>query len=655
MEGVQGTGRLARVGSRRRRRLRSHRLMATLVAAIVVVGIGGVTDLAYVSLKSRADQLQAGLTVDLQAGQQELDAGKASLTAANTKHDATQVDVAVTHFAAAKNHFLAASRLADGSQLLRYLEYAPGVGDQARSRHVAVDGIASMGASISDAGQELTGLDGQLLQPPSSGAAGRTLLTVLAQTHTSLTKVRAALESAQAAAGQVDVQVLPGGEQATFLKARNTINTALSGLDEFDSLVPALTDVLGGNGPRTYLVEQVNPAELRAGGGFIGGYSVIRADHGSLTVIRSGDAYELANPRPLPGQQGFIPQPSPLREVIPRTSWSFVDSNLYPDFPSNAKEAASFAQPGLGTSVDAVISMDYYTVAKMLELTGPLAVPGYPITVDANTFIPQMIQHDLTDANHKAILTAIAGPLMERVSTLSPDRWPALIAAFNSLVARRHFQAYFNNADVESEIDRVGWSGTMNPTGTADYMMEVESNYSGSKANYFVSRHYTVVLSRSGSELHHKVTVDLVNGTPYGSYVEVDYRADVRLYVGIPAAFTLDNLIPVRYPNPDPPLGTKLFNGWAPDIGCCGRQARVVFEYDTPWSVHDRGLHELYWQKQPGTVNDKVDVIWSDGAGHTYTATGDLSQDRVITLMPNGVTLTPGEPAHATLPSLSLG
>ena len=108
-------------------------------------------------------------------------------------------------------------------------------------------------------------------------------------------------------------------------------------------------------------------------------------------MIKSGNAADLIDPRPTPGQAGFIPLPSPYREVIPQTSWSFVDSNMFPDFASNAKTPRLFVQPRLGISIDGVISMDYYTVAKMLELTGPLAVPGYGMTVDANNFIPQML------------------------------------------------------------------------------------------------------------------------------------------------------------------------------------------------------------------------------------------------------------------------
>jgi hypothetical protein len=642
------------VHSSRRRRRRSHKLLGIVVLVVIVLGAGG-SALGYVTLKGRADELQARLVIDLQAGERELEAGKASLTQANTKRDASLVTEAVAHFVAAKGQFVAAGQLADNSRLLRDLEALPGVGSLAQSRHTAVDGIAEMGAAISDAGQELSDLYVQLIKPAASGQAARTVLTLLDQTKPGLAKVRADFDRAQQAATQVDVGVLPAGEQSTFMKARDTVASALSSLDELDRLVPVLREVLGGNGTRTYLIEQVNPAELRAGGGFIGTYSLVRVDQGAVTLIQSGTASSLAEPRPMPGQAGFIPQPGPYHEVIPDISWSFLDSNLFPDFASSARAALSFVQPRLETKVDGVISIDYYTVAKLLELTGPLLVPGYGLTVDASNFIPQIIQHDIGDSSHYAIVSALARPLMERVSTLPPERWPALIGALNGLAAERHLQLYVNNDLAEKEIDRVGWSGGVNPAGAKDYMMEVESNYGGSKANYWVSRHYTLVLTHVGSWLHHKVTIDLVNATPCGSNVRTYYRVNVRLYVGANASSVSDSLVPVGTPNPAPPSGTQLLDGWLPDIACGGGRGQAVYEYDTPLQTQIGAIHEIYWQKQPGTATDKIDVSWSDGHGHMYTASGDLGQDRVITLTPTGVTLTAGQPAQAPLPSLSLG
>jgi hypothetical protein len=481
-------------------------------------------------------------------------------------------------------------------------------------------------------------------------------LTVLDQTQGSLVDVRANLALAENAAAQVDVQVLPKGQQATFVKARATINTALAGLDEFQRLVPILTEVLGGNGTRTFLIEQVNPAELRAGGGFIGTFSVIQADHGKLKVIRSGTGPELSTLRAAPGQPGYVDPPGALREWLPNTSWSFVDSNFFPDFPTNAQAAEGFAQPPLGIHIDAVISIDYYSVAKMLELTGPLTVPGYGVTVDANTFVSIVVQHDLVhDAVHQALLSAIAGPLMDRVSTLPPDRWPALLSALNDLAAARHLQASFNNDTVEKEIDRVGWSGTLNPTAGQDFVMEVESNLGGTKANYFLTRHFTLDLTRKGSTLHHKLTIDLTDDMPFSYRPDEFYQAYLRLFIPDTASGGSTNLRPAKYPNPAPPAGIRMIDGWVPLFHGYGHSAQAVFEYDTPWTANARGESQVYWQKQPGTLVDKVDVTWNDGSGHSYTASGDLSQDRVISLTPQGVTVAPGRPAQAQLPSLSLG
>lgn len=628
----------------------------------VIVACSGVASvLAYTTLKGQAGQLQAQLTVHLQAAQTELEAAKVSLKSANTSHDEKLIAQADVHFTSAKVQFMVARQIADSSRLLQQLETLPSLGDLARSRLTAVDGIADMGVAISDAGLELDKLDGQLIKPATAGGQqGRTLLTVLDQTSKSLVVVRAYLDRAQKAAAQVDTGVLPVGQQATFLKAQATISSAVAAADEFEQLVPIITEVLGGNGARTYLIEQVNPAELRPGGGFIGSYSVLRADQGTLNLIRSGDAVDfvpgfLTGTRSALGQPGYVAPPGPIREFIPNTSWSFIDSNFFPDFPSNAQAGERFAQPYVG-NIDGVISMDYYTVAKMLELTGPLPVPGYGITLNATNFVPLVVQYDLVaDPRHKAILSAVAGTLMNRVATLPPAQWPALIGALNDLSSARHLQVYFNNDSVEKQLTQFGWSGTLNPTSARDYVMEVESNLGGTKANYFVTRAFTVELTRNGSVLHHKVTIDLTDNMPYSYRPGEYYSAYLRLYVSDTASSSGDNLRPVKYPNPAPPAGTRMIDGWVPLFHGYGHSAQAVFTYDTPWVADGRGEGQIYWQKQPGTLNDTVTVKWNDGGGNTYIVSGDLAQDRVITFSARGVAIAAGQPARAQLPSLSLG
>jgi hypothetical protein len=297
----------------------------------------------------------------------------------------------------------------------------------------------------------------------------------------------------------------------------------------------------------------------------------------------------------------------------------------------------------------------------MLELTGPMAVPGYSLILTSQNFISVVVQNGLaalTDVNvahvYKAILAAVAGPLLQRIVALQPGQWPALISALNDMASSRHLQAYFNNGAVEKTMDQYGWSGVQETNPTNDYMMEVESNLGGTKANYFVTRHYTVELTRSGGNLHHKVVVDILDNMPYSYVPNEFYRAYIRLYVSDKTTATYTDLVAPRYANPPPPAGTRMIDGWM-NIHGYGHHRLVRFEWDTPWQPTGRGQEQIYWQKQPGTANDGVDVTYSDGNGHTYKVSGDLGQDRVITVGPSAVTLTHGQNGTAQLPSLSLG
>lgn len=638
-----------------------RRWIAFAVVVAVLFGIGGSGALAYVSLKSQTNRVESQLLTHLESGQAQLEAAKTTLKQANGTHDSKLLNAAKVDFINAKLQFLTATQIADSSSLLRQLERLPSVGPMVQARHKAVDDVSQMGIQLSLAGLDIADLDGQLIQPTGGGQQGHSLLTMIGAVQAKIGAVRAELQDALQAAERIDVTVLPVAQRGTLARARGSISQALAAIVQFQALVPILTEVLGGNGTRNYLIEQVNPAELRPGGGFIGTYSVLRVSAGTLHLVRSGNAADLIFPRATVGEAGYVAPPPQFEELIPGLGWSFIDSNFSPDFPSNAVSGENFADTHLGMRVDAVVAIDYNTVAGLLSLTGPISVPGYRLTLSAANFVPTVVQYDvesLSDPNaaaiHKAILSAVAGPLLERIVTLSPGQWPALLLTLNNLAASRHLQVYFNNTDVEKTMTQYGWSGVMKQPGTSDYMMEVEANLGGTKANYFVTRAYTVDLTRSGSTLHHKVTVDITDSMPYSYRPNEYYRAYIRMFVNGKATATRSDLSYPHYNSPAPPPGTKMIDGWVQFHGY-GHDRVVTFQWDTPWQANGRGVEQVYWQKQPGTINDAVTVLWHDGNGHTYKVSGDLSQDRVITLAPSGVSLAQGQVGTAQLPSLSLG
>ena len=639
-----------------------RRWRVAILALAAVIGVLGVV--GYLGYRA-ANRLEAQLAIDLSAGQRELEAGKVSLKAANAERSLPKIVDAEAHFGRGIQHFAAAEGDARASRLLNATAQVPILGGFVSNRLTSARGIATMGKALGQAGSSAARVDQLLIAPPSTGKGLARLLTVLTQSQPDVASLRRDLVTAGQAAETVSPGVLNSNQRSVFLGAKKSIATGLAGVAEFQRLTPALVDILGGNGTRTYLVEQVNPAELRSGGGFVGTVSVLKADHGNLGLTFSGDTYTFdgssAADRPTAGQTGYVPPPvNYLGDFFART-WTLEDSNFFPSFATNAKWGEFFAHAH-GVQAQGVIAMDYYAVASMLTITGPIAVPEYGVTFDSKNFVNEVFQRSLIrDPNHKSVLAAAAGPLIGRLSTLSPEQWPKLAEVMNAAIASRHLQVDFNDAAVENEMVRFGWSAGVNPAQAKDFILETEDNFGGNKTNHFIARHYNLTLTKQGNQLHHTITIDLADNAPQipdGNF----YSAYLRLYTTARAANLKLSLTPASgyHPVPAPgdskfemPTGIQMAHArFLINVvrGQAGHQ-RITIDYDQPWTPDQSGAHEIYWQKQPGTLNDTVDITWIDGA-HTYRTTGDLGGDRLIKLSAAGIKFEPAQSATAHLPQL---
>ena len=637
----------------------------------IAFGIGAVILLLLAGglyARQKALTLEAQLVADFRSGQAYLEAGKTALKVANEQHSAAKIAEAQADFLKAKAGFASARRRADGSRLLAIGAHIPGINLYVQPRLAAIYGLSDMGTDLANAASTIGLVDLRLLNPQGSASAGARLLAVLHSSTADIESIRKQLTAAQKVVAAIDPAVLPSGDRTVLKNARATIDSGANAITDFQRLVPVLVDLLGANGTRVYLIEQANAAELRSGGGFLGTVSVLSADHGNLRLLRSGDSYAFdgytPDQRPFVGNAAYIAPPNVLRGWDSGHSWSFEDSNVAPDFATNAGWAETFAQRRQGIRADGVIAMDFYAVASLLRITGPVSLPEYRVTLTADNFVDEVVRRDLTDPNHKSLLTAAATPIIDRISNLPTEQWPSLLAALNANVIDRHMQASFNSSTVESAIARFGWSPSLNPQKAADFMMETEDNFGGNKANQFVARHYTVTLTQAASTLHHHVVIDLAHSGPpvYTPW----YSAYARFYAPANAAnltmrsspsheYTALHGSPGSTPNTDVPAGFTMADGWFVinvGAGLSGRYQLVV-DYDTPTAGARSGGHAIYWQKQPGTVADKVDVIWQVN-GQTFKASGDLGQDRILILTAKGVTLRPARAATAHLPGLTL-
>ncbi|HUY74134.1 MAG TPA: DUF4012 domain-containing protein [Candidatus Dormibacteraeota bacterium] len=640
-------------------------LIAYLLVILLLAGGAAGGWFAY----GRALRLEAQVAAQLSAGAAHLQAGKDALKLATNQHSPALINQSVADFKEAGTSFENAIGVLSSDPLLTVGGRTPGVGTYfLEPRLQTAEAVAKMGAALSDAGQEAAAVDSQLIgqnADPTSSAGSR-LLKFLTASQPSLAVALAALKDASRYAAEVDPKLLPSSQQATFTHALASIHDELAGVEEFQRLAPVLAEVLGGNGPRTYLVEQVDPANLQGSGGYIGSYSILGAEGGTLKLEKSADVLSIDTPYPTPGQKGYVPEPLELRTFTGDHGWRLGDSLVSSDFPTAAKVGEQLYTNETGQSVDGVIAVDPITIAKLLDVTGPILLPEYNVTVNSSNFAEVVYQrsefrgtpgHPGYPYDGKAFLVSAATKVFQSITTVPASKWSALLSALNAATSQRHLQVYFNNAGAEAEMGRIGWSGAFAPAPAGGEMMrEVEANYGDSKVNYFVVRTYDLTLTEEADSLAHHLVVNVTNPAPPGYAGGRTYYFYVRLYIPADATSAkASNLQADKVATDEqPPPGTKFLDGWVridvnSQTGVGTHQ--FIFDWTTPLN-QDQSDNSIYWQKQAGTNADKLSVTYTTAGGKTYKADSDLTQDRLIKLTPDGVTIEAGQSGAAQLPLL---
>jgi hypothetical protein len=622
---------------------------------VVMAGMTGL--FTGFQLSQQAGSLESSLSAEVTQGADEAQKGKDLVSRANAGNNPALLTEAKQHFERSRAHFQATDDMVTHNPALLALQILPGPGQSyAAPRLRSVRAIAGMGMALAEAGGDAADVDAQLLRPGGSKEAhgGQRLVTLLKAAQAGVSRIKTHLEYANQQAAEVDISLLNGSQQASFRTARDSIGKGLEGVKEFERLSPVLLEIMGENGPRTYLVEQLDPAELRAGGGFIGSFTTLNASKGDLNLGPGVNVWEIDFPYPTPATSR---PPGQLTQAFDH-GLVFGDSNYLPDFAQAAEAGMATFKRQTGQKVDGVISIDPWVVAAFLEVTGPIDVPEYATKVEASTFPEDVFQRlEKADANtpdKKQFFPVVAAKVIERILNLEADKWPALIASLNSAVTQRHLQVYMVNKSVQDEMNHLGWSGTLAPPKpNQELLAEVECNYGGNKANHFLQRSYDVTLTADQGKLRHRVVINFVNRTPQGYLGGRHYTFYLRLYV--PAAATetkVTGLIPDRFAADEKLTGLKLLDGWYeiqinnPRTGTGTHQVSLEYTTNTPDLA---GGHEIYWRKQAGTGPDRVKVTYKV-AGRTLTADTDLAQDRILLVSNDALQVKAGATGGAKLP-----
>lgn len=529
--------------------------------------------------------------------------------------------------------FQSGSRLLFGADhVLPILEKIPGT-------EFITSGIALMeaGEHLTLGAQELAGFLEQSIghieveKQPS-------LLEILKSGEKNLIRGNEEIQKALKFLSYVHPESLPEDKRDPFGKGEVLLPVLAHSLDLSVAHLDLLYELLGGNGPRLYLFLFQNNHELRPTGGFIGSYGILEMQSG---MVRRFFVDGIFNPD---GQlkENIVP-PVPIQKIS--TGWSLHDSNWFPDFPTSAEKARFFYEKTGGPTTDGVVAMTPEVLERVLRVFGPVDLPEYGVTIDADNFVPLIqkeveVNYNKEENNPKKILGDLTGVLIKRFAE-KPE--PKILLKLGdilvNLLNERHILLFAQDDRAQGLIEASGWSGKMLNT-PYDYLSVVHTNINGFKTDGVIEDriHHQVSIQSDGSLIDTvSITRKHTGGTtPYDWWNRVNANY-MRVYVPLGSellsatGMTREvNVSPVDYDALrfrrdeevvreesriylDAESGTRIgeefgktvFGNWV--YVSPGEQVTVVYRYRLPFQLSLKGQFSdpapfsILYQKQSGT------------------------------------------------------
>jgi hypothetical protein len=312
-----------------------------------------------------------GLRADADRG---VDAARAGLQAARAGDEAEAVDA----FRQAGASF---EQAADGAAAWWL---APGRLVPVLSQHLELAG------EMSAAGAELADVSSRTA--PAVALEGLTTtdgtfrLDRITELRTMAADVAAALERTDQRLGGLATPWLIGPAEAALTSFRAELAEAGPDAELALTALDVARGLLGADGPKRYVVLFGNPAEARAMGGFVGSIGLLQADGGRLaygTVEGSGQLSQ-ALAEVGAALDPALDVPASLRNAQPQR---FVQNWTGDVDIANLTQVVVDLAPQIEAlgPIDGVLYADPRVMAALLELTGPITIPGTEQELDAST------------------------------------------------------------------------------------------------------------------------------------------------------------------------------------------------------------------------------------------------------------------------------
>ena len=320
----------------------------------------------------------------------------------------------------------------------------------------------------------------------------------------------AALDSAEERARRIDPDATLPPLADAIREMRGSVTQAATAVGALHGASVLLPTMLGGEGPRSYVLAMQNNAELRSSGGIIGSIALLHAENGRVTLQRQ------ASTRDFPPLDTALPlSDSTIALFEDRPGRYLQNITSIPDFREAGATIAARWEGRFGGEVDGVIAVDAVVASHLMRATGDLSFGPFTATADTVTdiLLSEIYAAVPDPAVQDQIFADAAGGLF--AAALSRAEPPALLRALSDAAGEGRIRIWSAHEEEEALLSTSDLGGTIPEDGAdAPAVGVLMNDGTGGKMDYYTRASIVTAVGTCAGEATTQVRVTWTNTAP---------------------------------------------------------------------------------------------------------------------------------------------
>lgn len=364
-------------------------------------------------------------------------------------------------------------------------------------------------------------------------SGGRIDLTPFTQIEPALADASATLTAAETRALGIDADATLPPLADAVREMRSAVTQAATAVGALHGASALLPTMLGGEGPRNYVLAMQNNAELRSSGGIIGAIALLHAENGQITLVQQAsvpDFPSLDTPLPLSESTVALFEDSPGRFMQNLTS--------IPDFTEAGPAIAARWQNRFGQPVDGVIAVDAVMTENLVAATGPLTFGPFTATKDTvvGLLISEIYASVPDPAAQDEIFSQAAGALLSAALTEAAPK--DLVAALAASADEDRIRIWSAHEDEEAILSASSLGGALPDDDARTHVGVLFNDTTGGKMDFYADAAITTSIGTCDGEPTTQVTVTWKNDAPADAATALPEYVTANGFYGVPAGST---------------------------------------------------------------------------------------------------------------------